>query len=186
MYRRYMKVRKSSMTSMKQGFRVRRGVKRKSQTTNMNPQEKPKARRRNPEGGNGRTPRVLSSRHEPAQEILRQRELSDHTEGWCQRYPGTSADTLELARDEIMELRKGLKSTLHQLDLYEANGEYKSPYVFPEVNGILNHVMEPFHTHHPKHDATFLEWGRNTDLKNLTQEGTASCDEEATNIGTLV
>ena len=94
------------------------GVKRKSLTTKMNPQEKPKARRRNPEGENGRTPRVLSSRQEPAQKVLRQRELSDHTEGRCQGYPATTADTLEAARGEISESRKGLQATLQQLDEY--------------------------------------------------------------------
>ena len=125
------------------------GMKRKPLTTKMNSSDKPKARRRNPERGNDRTPRVLSSRQEPAQEVLRRREYSDHTEGRCQRYPGTSADTLESARGEIMELRKGLKSTLHQLDIYEANGGHKSPYIFPEVKGILNHVMELSHTHTP-------------------------------------
>ena len=83
-------------------------------------------------------------------------------------------------------MRKGLQVTLQQLDEYEANGGHKSPYIFPEVSGTLNHVMEPSHTHHPKNDATFLEWGRNTNVKNLTQEGTASCDEEAPKIGRLV
>ena len=83
-------------------------------------------------------------------------------------------------------MRKGLQATLQQLDGYEANGGHKSPYVFPEVNGILNHEMEPSHTHHPRNDETFLEWGRNTDAKNLTQKGTASCKEEAPKIGRLV
>ena len=73
------------------------------------------------------------------------------------KYKESSADTLESARGEIRELRKGLKSALNQLDIFEANGGHKPPDVFSEVNGILNHVMEPFHTHHPMHDATFLE-----------------------------
>ena len=81
-------------------------VKNKSLTTNMNPQEKPKARRRNPEGRNSRTPRVLSSRQEPAHKVLRQRELLEDTQGSCMKYKGTSADTLESARDEIRKLRK--------------------------------------------------------------------------------
>ena len=102
------------------------------------------------------------------------------------RYTGTSADTLEAARGEIRELRKVLKSALNQLDIFEANGGHKPPSVFPEVNGILNHVMEPFHTHQPMHDATSLEWGRNTDSENLTQKGTASCDEEVSKMETLV
>ena len=87
------------------------------------------------------------------------------------------ADTLEAARGEISELRKGLQANLQQLDEYEANGGHKSPFILPEVTGSLNHVMEPSHTHHPKNDATFLEWGRHTNVKNLSQEGTASCRE---------
>ena len=73
------------------------------------------------------------------------------------KYKGSSADTLESARGEKMELRKGLKSALNQLDIFEGNCGHKPPNVLPEMNGILNHVMEPFHTHHPMHDATFLE-----------------------------
>ena len=110
----------------------------------MNPKEKTR-RRRNPEGEDRRTPWV------------------SFTEGRCPEYPVTNADTLEAARGEISELRKGLQATLQQLDEYEANGGQKSPYIFPEVSGILNHVKEPSHTHHPKNDATFLEWERNTD-----------------------
>ena len=49
------------------------GVKKKSLTTKMNPSDKTKARRRNPERGNGRTSRVPSTRQEPAQEVLRRR-----------------------------------------------------------------------------------------------------------------
>ena len=55
------------------------------------------------------------------------------------------------------EVEKGQESALNQLDIFEANGGHKPPNAFPEVNGILNHVMEPFHTHHPMYDATFLE-----------------------------
>ena len=153
-----MKLQKGSMcTEVQCPERQTIGVKRKSLTANMNPQEKPEARRRNPEGENSRTPRVLSSRQEPTHEVLRQRELSDDTQGSCMKYKESSADTLESARGEIRELRKDLKSVLNQLDIFEANGGHKPPDVFPEVNGILNHVMEPFHTHHPMHDATFLE-----------------------------
>ena len=146
-------------------------VKNKSLTTNMNPQEKPTTRRRNPEVENsGQTPRVLSSAREDPFLGTFKRELSEDTQGSCKKYTETSADTLESVPGEIGVLRQ----------------RHKPPTVFPEVNGILSHVMEPTHTHHLMHDAAFLEWGRNTDLKNLTQEGTASCDEEATKIGTLV
>ena len=103
-----------------------------SLTANMNPQEKPEARRRNPEGGNSRTPKVLSSRQEPTHEVLRQRELSDDTQGSCMKYKGPSADTLESARGEIRELRKGLKSVLNQLDISEANGGHKPLTYFPK------------------------------------------------------
>ena len=74
-------------------------------------------------------------------------------------------------------MRKGLPTTLQLLDEYEANGGHKSPCISPEVTRSLNHVMRPSHTHHPKNDATFLEWGRRTNVRNLSQEGTESCRE---------
>ena len=67
-----------------------------------------------------------------------------------------------------------------QLDIFDANGGHKTPTVLPTVNGILNHVMETDHKHHPMQDATFLEWGR------YTQDGIASCDQGVSDMGALV
>ena len=134
-------------------------VKNRSLTTNMNPHEKQKARRRNPEGENsGQTPGVLpSAREDPFLGTFRRKGPYENTQGLCRRNTETSIDTLALARREIKELKKSLKGALMQLDIFEANGGHKTPTVLPTVNGILNHLMEMDHKHHPMQDATFLE-----------------------------
>ena len=70
---------------------------------------------------------------------------------------------LASARREVEELKKGLKGSLFQLDIIEANDGHKPPTVFSTVNEIFHHVIDTSLREHPMQDATFLERGRNTD-----------------------
>ena len=58
--------------------------------------------------------------------------------------------------------------------------------MFPNANASTKNVMDANHRHHPVNDETYLMLGRNTDLKNLAQEGTASFDGDVKDIEALV
>jgi hypothetical protein len=161
-------------------------VKKNSQTNTIMPCVKQTARSRKENGDCVREPpSILSSaREDQTLGIFARKGPSDLGPRPCGRNT-RSPDDISAGNLGIEKLEKIVKGAMLKLDIFEANGGHKDPTILPTINGVLDHVMEPDHANHPKSDTTFLEWGRNTVRRCLTEQGHFMSEQVIPEIGTL-